>query len=47
MDNNPFDYLKLEDKTPQTMIEFIGILSNEHNKGTDSLLKTLKKERDG
>ena len=44
--NNPYDYLKLEKNTPETMMEFLGILSSEYSKGTESLLKSLKKERD-
>lgn len=46
LENSPFDYLKLDDKTPDMLLEFLGILSSEYNKGTESLLKTLKKERD-
>ena len=42
----PEDYLKLDSNSPDIMLEFIGILSSESNKGTENLLKSLKKERD-
>lgn len=47
LENYPYDYLKLEQKTPENLLEFLGILSSEYNKGTERLLKTLKTERDG
>lgn len=44
--DSPYDYLKLDDKTPEALLEFMGILSAESHKGTESLFKSLKKERD-
>jgi hypothetical protein len=44
--DSPYDYLKLDDKTPEALLEFMGILSTESHKGTESLFKSLKKERD-
>ena len=44
--NHPSDYLNLDSKSPDIMLEFIGILSSESNKGTEALLKSLRKERD-
>ena len=44
--NYPDDFLKLDSKSPDILIEFIGILSSESNKGTENLIKSIKKERD-
>jgi len=46
LENTSFDFLKLDKKMPENMMKFLNILSSEYNKGTESLLKTLKKERD-
>lgn len=44
--DSPFDYLKLEEKTPDYLLEFINILGSESNKGTKTIMRLLKKERD-
>ena len=44
--NYPDDFLKLDSKSPDILIEYIGILSSESNKGTENLIKSIKKERE-